>query len=366
MITPNFESIPQELQNLHRWVVWRDAKIPYNPALPERKASATNPNTWSTFTDAKTAYREGIFSGVGFVLNGDGLVGVDLDKCVHGGQPDPQAMGLMERIGCNYIELSPSGTGLRGFGYAERPPRNKGIIHGVNVELYSEKRYLTVTGQTLQNGPILPLPGFLEVSGELSPTEENRGAQRTTEDDIGHLLFSSVGKLPADVFPQSEGQRNECLFKLARYLKGECKNASKPELRQIVSQWHKTVYPVIGTKDFSITWADFLRGWEKVRHPHGESMETALVDVDNMPLPAGVEALGYGDAGLRLIKICTALQKHHGSEPFFISSRKAGELLNIHYTDAAKMLKALVADEVISLVSQGAGKTASRYRMKIN
>lgn len=34
------------------------------------------PRTWATFDQAQTAYEEGGYSGVGFVLNGDGIVGV--------------------------------------------------------------------------------------------------------------------------------------------------------------------------------------------------------------------------------------------------------------------------------------------------
>ena len=92
-------------------------------------------------------------------------------------------------------------------------------------------------------------------------------------------------------------------------------------------------------------------------------MQTILTEIDSsVPLPTGILALGYGTAGNQLVRVCEALQCHHGDEPFFISARQAGEVLGIHFTDASKMLAALVADGVLTLVTRGVGKMARRYR----
>ena len=82
------------------------------------------------------------------------------------------------------------------------------------------------------------------------------------------------------------------------------------------------------------------------------------------PLPAGIAALGYGVAGNELVRVCEALQVHYGDEPFFISARQAGDVLGVHCTEACKMLSALVADDVLTLVTRGVGKVASRYRFR--
>ena len=92
-------------------------------------------------------------------------------------------------------------------------------------------------------------------------------------------------------------------------------------------------------------------------------MQSIITKIDHTaPLPHGIEALGYGDTGKHLVRLCQALQSHEGDAPFFISARQAGEVLGVHFTDASKMLSALVADGVLTLVSKGAGKVASRYR----
>ena len=113
-----------------------------------------------------------------------------------------------------------------------------------------------------------------------------------------------------------------------------------------------------------MSWMDFLNAWERVQHLHGAELRRALEQLDStLVLPEGVQALEYGGVGDHLVRICMALQSHSNPEPFFISARKAGELLGINHADAAKMLSVLVSDGVLTLVSKGAGLIASRYRM---
>lgn len=362
MLRPVFSSIPPELAQRSRWLVWRGAKVPYCSTAPAMKASSTAPDTWSSFDQAQTTYEEGGFSGVGFALNNDGIVGVDLDKCVLDGKPAPAAMEILDSLGCSYIEYSPSGNGLRAFGYGSPVKGTRGKLNGVNVELYSTGRYLTVTGHAIKAEPLSNLAGLsgLVDAVRAVPTEE---VQKNTEDDISHLLLSSVGVPIHRFIPASEGARNHSLFGLARYVKGEMPNATKEEMRSIVRQWHEAALPIIGTKDFSISWTDFLRGLEKVKFPHGATLKQIIERIDmDAKTPDSLKALGYGEKCNLLIRICRQLQLNAGDGPFFLSARQAGELLGIHFTDAAKYLYALKSDEVLELISQGAGNKASRYR----
>jgi hypothetical protein len=130
-----------------------------------------------------------------------------------------------------------------------------------------------------------------------------------------------------------------------------------------VVSWHAQFLTVIGTSDLAVTVTDFFNGWTKVRLPHGEIMESIVNSIDaQAPLPDGIVALGYGDAGNQLVRFCVALQEHQGNDPFFISARVAGQLLGVHFTDASKILSALVGDGALKLVSKGSGNVASRYR----
>lgn len=174
-LTPNFDNIPLELRS-RPFVNWRaegnpsekPRKVPYIAGSPNSRASSTDPTTWRTFDQATTSYKQGGFTGIGIVLNGSGLVGVDIDHCVTNGVPDPAALELLDELGAGYIEKSPSGTGLRAFGYAENLQTGaKGKFRGLDVELYSTARYLTVTGQCIKSEPIGPLNHFSELADRI-------------------------------------------------------------------------------------------------------------------------------------------------------------------------------------------------------
>lgn len=358
-LAPNFEAFPEDLRARPRWVTWRD-KVPYCATAANSKASATDPDTWATFDDAHTAYDEGGWHGVGFVLNGDGIAGIDLDKCVNDGKPAPKAMQLLDAIGCDYIELSPSGTGLRGFGYADPLPSGKrGQVDGVNVELYSSKRYLTVTGHALKNGPILPLTGFAAMADRIAGSGTHTRARKSTQDDISHPVLSCVG-IPPDCLPTSVGQRNFALFRFARWLKGKHPDATRAQLHEWVTRWHQQALPIIRTKPFAASWSEFLRQWEAVKVPHGSVLADILRELP--PLPDGIAELGYGSHGDKLVQICLALAEHHAPKPFYLGSRAAGEQLGIDYSDAAAIMRLLRRDKVVELVAKGAGRKASTYR----
>ena len=172
-ITPNFDNIPLELRKLHRWVTWhaednpgeKPRKVPYAPDRFNTRASSTDPGTWGSFDQAETAYLEGGHTGVGIVLNGDGLVGVDIDHCVTNGVPSEAAMDLLDSLGAGYIEISPSGTGLRAIGYGEQLEAGvNGAKDGLKAEFYSTGRYLTLTGKTIKTGPLVSLVAFKTIA----------------------------------------------------------------------------------------------------------------------------------------------------------------------------------------------------------
>jgi KaiC/GvpD/RAD55 family RecA-like ATPase len=179
---PKFENIPIELRSIPRWVTWKaegapgekPRKIPYAPDCPNTKASSTDPYTWGTFDQAESSFYDGDRTGIGFVLNNDGIVGVDIDHCINAGEVSQDALRVLEWLGASYVEVSPSGTGLRAFGYAPPLERGcKGKIHGLDVELYSTGRYLTLTGQVVkQSGSLSKLDHFEQLAQEL------RGAGR--------------------------------------------------------------------------------------------------------------------------------------------------------------------------------------------
>lgn len=143
-------TIPQALKSIPRWVLWkleaRDGKPTKTPyQVNGRMAKVNDPLTWTRFDSALAAYQTGGYDGLGIVLTKENrIVGTDLDKCLNPdtGELEGQAARIVSALP-TYCEISPSGRGLRLFGFGTLPQggRRKG-----KVEMYTDGRYLTVTG----------------------------------------------------------------------------------------------------------------------------------------------------------------------------------------------------------------------------
>jgi putative DNA primase/helicase len=152
----NFDSIPDELKKLRRWVNWRVVqregkltKIPINPTNDEH-ASCADPSTWGTYDQAVERFKRDRVDGIGFQL-GAGYVGVDLDKCRHTetGVIEPLALERVRKLN-SYTEVSPSGTGVHIIAKGSLPqgPRRRG-----EIEMYCEGRFFTMTGWQIEGTP---------------------------------------------------------------------------------------------------------------------------------------------------------------------------------------------------------------------
>lgn len=162
----NPAALPEELTTGRCFVVWKWqfrkgkwTKPPFN-ARTRELADCTSPETWSTFAEAMAAYNAGGWDGIGRVMvPGEGIVGIDLDKCVDRatGQVEPWAAEVLREFSATYAEISPSGTGIRIICRGEIPPEylgqddgapKQGIRTGA-TEIYQGGRYLTLTGAKL-------------------------------------------------------------------------------------------------------------------------------------------------------------------------------------------------------------------------
>jgi len=149
------QTIPSALRGRAQWVCWhlveRDGKPTKVPFSPEgTPASVSNPNTWTDFETALEAYKRGGFDGIGFVLTADaGIVCVDIDHARNGMDWTPEAMEIV-RVLDSYTEVSPSGEGLHIWALGRLP---EGRRRRNGVEMYSDGRFITVTGQHLPDTP---------------------------------------------------------------------------------------------------------------------------------------------------------------------------------------------------------------------
>jgi putative DNA primase/helicase len=158
-LEPNFDGILPELKAVPNWVlakaVVRDGKTTKPPYQPNgQSASHSNPATWSTFAVVKEGYERGGYIGVGFVLDGKPhfggryLHGFDWDDCIDGEVLDPEVQAKLNEVRLPRIEVSISGTGIRGFFLHDEPLTSRRTrIGDRSVELYSALRYMTTTGR---------------------------------------------------------------------------------------------------------------------------------------------------------------------------------------------------------------------------
>ncbi len=167
--------------------------------------------------------------------------------------------------------------------------------------------------------------------------------------------------------PTATGQRNRCIFRFARYLKSiqGLGNANASILRQFVEQWHQRALPIIGTKPFIDSWADFLQAWERIRVPAGQGVIDMAFQraVASQQTEYATNLYGEGPIAL-LVVLCRELQQIAGDGEFFLDCRTAGRLIGVDHTTAWRYLAVLCADGVLKPGRKGskASQKASRFR----
>lgn len=139
-------AIPAEMTSRDRWVRRSVLKRPITVA--GKPASSTDVATWSSFESARSSHAG---SGLGYVL-GDGIGCIDLDHCIEDGELASWAAVVVAANPGTYVEVSMSGTGLHIFGLRSEGPGRK-IRDGRNIEIYSQGRYIAVTGNTFGKAP---------------------------------------------------------------------------------------------------------------------------------------------------------------------------------------------------------------------
>lgn len=154
---PSNEDIPKGIFELDQWLVTNPQKEPYS-AVSGEMVDATDPRNHATFEEARSALQEHPeqFSWAAIALTDrDQIVALDIDNCFdEKGYRKPCFQTLYEDLcACGgYLELSPSGKGLRAFFYGKLPRHyiTFSLGDGCKVEAwYGRGRYLTVTGNGL-------------------------------------------------------------------------------------------------------------------------------------------------------------------------------------------------------------------------
>lgn len=214
--------LPAPLQGLAlhpRFVVWdpqeinekgAQVKSPRRPDNPARWASTRRPDTWGSWAAVQAIQQTDPGLRAGYVLTQDQQhVFLDLDGCrdPETGVVDPWAQTILTNCH-SYVEITPSGRGLRVVGLAE--PDTRPIMevipasllggpaagqrpHGKDpqIEVYfNTPRYVTVTGWRLdgtQDWPLAPISQEARRLADLAPPRQDRAPNPIAELPDGDL-----------------------------------------------------------------------------------------------------------------------------------------------------------------------------------
>ena len=191
---------PEQVRNC-RFCCWKlvpsngkPRKLSFNPRTG-MLAKTDDPETFASFEEALKALETGRYSGIG-ILVGNGVAAFDIDHCVDDyGCLNSLAASVLGLLKNCYVELSPSGSGLRGFfsvpsGYTY--DKNIYYIKHGDLELYlpgMTNRFVTLTGNVFREGNVCDESNALQVVLETLMKRKTAVAE-TSEDFEPHSYLT--------------------------------------------------------------------------------------------------------------------------------------------------------------------------------
>lgn len=223
---------------------------------------------------------------------------------------------------------------------------------------------------------------LVDLAGNVAATESRRvrgvGEQEVVELSVVDVDPVAVGARPAtecleiepylagndliaQLVPTGYHQNNSALFKLARLVKSYesvvGRPATRAELQFVFERWAEGARqfwrPELSRDDY---YAEFLMAYSYAQMGlHENPLDLAVSRAKAAPLP---EVPSFSDKRVRLlVSICRELQKMTGANPFYLPTRKLGDVLEIHWTRVAKWLRAL---EVLGIIRLAPGEVRRR------
>ena len=381
-----------------------------NPATG-RPADHSDPKTWGPFDLAYRLYQHDGLAGIGFVLTGDGIVGVDLDGCRNPdtGELEPWAAEVVRQFG-TYTEVSPSGTGVKLICRGQLDP--KGRKRHERIEIYDRSRFFALTGRQVPGTP----PQIAACQDALSALQRRLTPPvRCSDSDViepGSGLDGPDAELIATAFAAKNGEYvralwegallshpswSEALLALARCLAFYTGPDPRRLERLMLSsplvalseagrrKWHSSrpggtwgrVYvidkainscPVFyshsartknvghstytggGAEECSDSCSE--RFQESTECPKASPLERAWVRTEAGEFPA-VVVDSLDRTGRRLAALCWHLAGRRSGGRFFLDVRSAGKQVGCSKNTAWRRIKTLVAARLIRVLRRG-------------
>ena len=144
-----YHNIPEELRAYNQWVLVGANKEPINP-VTKRRADVTIPSTWADFS---TAVQEANGCHIGFVLTvNDPYCLIDLDNKVTN-PATPEQLARHEKILQVFDSFTERSVSGRGYHIIVRGSIPGGVDQD-HVGVYSNQRYMVMSGDVVRGGPI--------------------------------------------------------------------------------------------------------------------------------------------------------------------------------------------------------------------
>jgi hypothetical protein len=359
---------------------------------PNKFASIADPTTWRDFSTAVNALDRHKVHAVAYAIRPeDRIVFIDLDgpRWAQDGNVTPEAMALLSDLG-GYAELSVSGNGIHILMKGDGPA--KGVNNGRGVEVYGQNRFVICTGRHIPGTPrslvenrnavdSLILREFSNREPSLPVWGGSSGLPQSPLSPLSHLsplsplsLSEEQTKIIRQTLPREEGTRNRAVLNLARVVRfnlGMKLEVDFARIKAIVRWWHNEAIESITTKEFEVTWRDFVYAFGKAKMRFGKSvlLETVLEKAKDEPHPLERH---YSTPNIkRTVSICYHLARSTETGVFFLSGRILAGLLNscrtdeltkeITHDDARRTLVMLAAEGILRVEAPGNSRAAGRY-----
>jgi len=159
----NYNTIPETLKCKPNWLFWKYETIDGKKTKPPTSVNGSkinphDPNNLYPFSIVEEKFDPQIHEGIGFTLTGSGFIGFDFDDCLtipnDFSSLKDWAVPIVELLKGNYIEISPSGNGIKSFIKGKKPDWiNKTHIKKGDgkIEIH-DHQYFTITGNVIDYG----------------------------------------------------------------------------------------------------------------------------------------------------------------------------------------------------------------------
>jgi Bifunctional DNA primase/polymerase, N-terminal len=196
----------------------------------------------------------------------------------------------------------------------------------------------------------------------IQATQATQASTQPTQAPIQHIACVNSDNRPfidwaiQQTVPTQYGLRNRRIFLFARHLRTVFDATADLEvLRPYVQEWHQAAFANIRTKDFSITWQDFVLAWKKVRLPSG-----AILEAVKSAARKDQFTLGLGDIHLDMVaRVFRAAALTHGTE-FYMDYRTIGRCVGLSPVAARDITCKLVGLDLLVIVENGSIGTKGR------